>query len=144
MVVELDRGVTIGAMETPAELAEQLYAAVVEDDSGPFLALCAPGAVIVYPGDGRLPYAGEWRGRPAIEAFLAAHDAAEEILAFEPLDMMTSEQTVVVLGRFEGRAKPGPAVWSTRFVHLLTFDAGLLERWEAFFDTSAAVEAHRH
>lgn len=131
-------------MRTPVHLAEKLYAAVVEDDPGPFLALCTPDAVIVYPGEGRLPYGGEWRGVEAIEAFLVTHDGAEEILVFEPLDMLASGQTVVVLGRFEGRAKPGFATWSTRFVHVLTFDEGLLARWEAFFDTAAAVEAHGH
>lgn len=130
-------------METPIQLAEQLYAAVVEDDSGRFLELCASHAVIAYPGEGRLPYGGEWQGRSGIEAFLTAHDGAEEILVFEPIDMIEGGQTVAVLGRFEGLAKPGAATWSTRFVHALTFDdAGLLARWEAFFDTSAAVEAH--
>ena len=129
-------------METPIELAERLYAAVVEDEPGPFLALCAPDAVIAYPGEGRLPYGGEWRSRSEIEAFLTAHDGAEEILVFEFLDMLESGQSVTVLGRFEGRAKPGSATWSTRFVHLLAFREGLLERWEAFFDTAAAFEAH--
>jgi ketosteroid isomerase-like protein len=131
-------------METPAGLAERLYAALEADDSGPFLGLCAAHALIVYPGEGRLPYGGEWRGRAEIGAFLAAHDAAEEILLFEPLDMLASGETVVALGRFDGRAKPGSATWSTRFVHVLTFDEGLLARWEAFFDTAAAVEAHGH
>jgi ketosteroid isomerase-like protein len=129
-------------METPSELAERLYAAVVEDDPRPFLALCAPDAVIAYPGEGRLPYGGEWRGRSEIEAFLTAHDGAEEILVFEVVDMLESGQSVTVRGRFGGRAKPGSATWSTRFVHLLTFRAGLLERWEACFDTGAAFDAH--
>ena len=128
-------------MATPTELAERLYAAVVEDDPGPFLDLCAPDAVIAYPGKGRLAYGGEWRGRSEIEAFLTAHDGAEEILVFEFIDMLESGQSVTVLGRFEGRAKPGSATWSTRFVHLLAFREGLLERWESFFDTAAAIAA---
>ena len=33
-------------MATPVELAERLYAAVLEDDPGPFLDLCSPDAVI--------------------------------------------------------------------------------------------------
>ena len=132
-------------METAIDLAERLYAAVVQDDPAPFLALCAFNAVIEYPAEGRLPYGGEWRGRQGIEQFLAAHDAAEEIVVFEPIDMIASGSTVVVIGRFEGKTKPGSATWSTKFVHVLAFSDGLLDRWEAFFDTAASVEAHgRH
>jgi hypothetical protein len=129
-------------MEAPIELAEQLYAAALEDDPAPFLARCAPDAVIVYPGEGLLPYGGQWRGRSEIEAFLSAHDEAEEIVSFDVIDMLESGEAVTVVGRFEGRAKPGSATWSSRFVHLLTFRGGLLERWEAFFDTAAALDAH--
>ena len=129
-------------MERLIELAERLYAAADEDDPEPFLALCAPDAVISYPAKGRLAYGGEWRGAAEIRSFLAAHDAAEEILVFEPFEMIARGQTVVVLGQFEGRAKPGTRTWSTRFVHVLSFDDGLLERWEAFFDTATAVQAH--
>lgn len=74
--------------------------------------------------------------------FLEAHDEAEEILAFEPAEFIQDGDRVVVLGRFEGRARDTGRTWSTAFVHLLTFADGLLTRWQAFFDTAAAIDAH--
>lgn len=94
------------------------------------------------PPAGRLPYAGSWRGREGVAAFLDAHDAAEEILDFDPAEMVANGDTVFVIGSFEGRAGPTSRTWSTTFVHVLTVSDGHLSRWRAFFDTAAAVEAH--
>jgi ketosteroid isomerase-like protein len=113
-----------------------------DEDLSPFLAACAPDVTVEYPADGRLPYGGAWHGRDGVGRFLDAHDGAEEIVEFAPAEMLRDGGRVVVLGRFAGRAKPTGTPWSTRFVHLLTFDDGLLQRWEAYFDTAAAVEAH--
>jgi ketosteroid isomerase-like protein len=33
--------------------------------------------------------------------------------------------------------------WQTPWIHLFDVVAGHIRRWEAFFDTAAALEAHR-
>ena len=130
-------------METssPAGTAEQLYAAIEADDIPRFLELCAEEVSVLYPAEGRLPYGGGWEGRDAVARFMDVHDAAEEILTFEVRRMVADGDTVIVLGDFTGRAKPGGREWSTQFVHHLTITGGLLHRWQAFFDTAAAVDA---
>lgn len=105
--------------------------------------MCAEDVVVQYPADGLLPYGGEWRGRSGVRRFLEVHDDAETIVVFEPSRMAARDGTVFVLGDFEGRARPGERVWSTRFVHVLDVGDGQLKRWEAVFDTAAAVAAHR-
>lgn len=129
-------------MTSPVELAEAIYEAVVSDDPRPFLERCWPDAVIEYPAAGRLSYGGAWAGHEGILAFLEAHDAAEVIDVFEPDEMLEIGDTAIVLGRFEGRAKPSMTPWSTRFVHVLRFSRGRLRRWDAYFDTAAAIDAH--
>ena len=94
------------------------------------------------PGRRLLPYGGLWRGHDGVRAFSAAHDEAEEILGFETTDMIASGDRVAVLGTFEGRAKPDGQVWRTEFVHVLTVRDEHLQRWEAYFDSAAAVHAH--
>jgi len=121
---------------------EQMYQAINEEDVAPFLALCAHDVVVDYPAPGRLPYGGTWEGLEAVAGFLRAHDDAEEILNFEIRQVVADGECVVVFGNFEGRAKPGTATWSTAFVHALTVRDGRLHRWQAYFDTSAAVDAH--
>ena len=131
-------------VNTSAAAAEELYAALEADDVPRILELCAEDVSVRYPAEGRLPYGGTWVGRIGVEGFLDAHDAAEEILEFEVRRMVADGDTVIALGHFVGRAKPGGGEWSTDFVHHLTIVDGRLRRWEAFFDTAAAVAAREH
>ena len=127
--------------DSPVRIAEQLYAALDADDVPRFLELCAEDVSLHYPANDSLAYGGAWEGRPGVARFLDTHDEAEEILDFEVEQMVADGDGVVVIGHFAGRAKPDGGEWSTRFVHLLTITDGQLRRWEAFFDTAAAVAA---
>ncbi len=130
--------------EENLQVAERIYARLEADDIPGLLELCGPAVELVYPADGQLPYGGEWRGHDGVIAWSEAHDAAEEILDFEVHSMRAADDDdVLVVGRFQGRARPSGRVWETRFIHLLTFAGPRLQRLEAVFDTAAAVEAHR-
>jgi hypothetical protein len=131
-------------MNTSAATAEELYAALDADDVARIVAVCADDVTVRYPADGRLPYGGSWEGRKGIEQFLDAHDAAEEIVEFEVRRMIAEGDTVIAIGHFVGRAKPDGGQWSTDFVHQLTITDGRLQRWEAFFDTAAAISAREN
>ena len=129
-------------MTTAIEHAERLYAALDGDDIGPVLDLCLPDATVEYPAERRISYGGTWRGREAIAEFLERHEAAEEILVFEPRELLAvGTDTVVAIGHFEGRARASGMTWQTEFVHVLGFADGRLSRWRSFFDTAAALAA---
>lgn len=128
-------------MTSVLERAQELYAALDVEEIDGFLALCADDVEIRYPAEGTLPYGGPWHGRDGVAAFLDAHDAAEEILQFDVGPMFADGATVIATGTFAGRAKASGREWSTRFVHLLSFSDAGLKRWEAFFDTAAALAA---
>jgi ketosteroid isomerase-like protein len=123
-------------------LAERVYERLEADDIPGLVDLCAVDVEIVYPAAGQLPYGGEWRGHDGVRAWSDAHEAAEEILDFQVHSMRAADDDVMVVGRFQGRAKPSGRAWETRFIHLLTFTGPRLQRLEAVFDTAAAVEAH--
>ena len=128
-------------MADALETVERFYAALEADDVDGVVALCADDVEVQYPADGALPYGGTWAGQDGVGQFLEAHDAAEEILEFQPGRMVADGQLVVVLGRFTGRARSSGSEWSTAFVHALTVTDGRVQRWEAFFDTAAALAA---
>ena len=128
-------------MNSAVATAEELYAALEADDVPRALAVCADDLTIRYPADGRLLYGGSWQAPGALVRFLEAHDAAEEIVEFEVRRMVAEGDTIVAIGHFAGRAKPDGGEWSTDFVHHLTITDGRVRRWEAYFDTAAAVAA---
>lgn len=129
-------------MTDPLQTAEQLYTALDADDITPFLDLCADEVVVEYPAHALLPWGGRWEGRDGVAAFLDAHDAAEEILAFDVRRFVVDGDLVVAIGDFAGRTKSTGREWSTPFVHLLTIADGRLHRWTAHFDTAVAAAAH--
>jgi uncharacterized protein len=129
-------------MTDPVGVAERLYAALQEDDVTPFLEMCAADVVVEYPAHPSLSWGGRWEGRDGVAAFLDAHDAAEEILAFDVTRFVADDELVIAIGQFGARAKETDREWSTPFVHLLTIRDGRLHRWESHFDTAAAVAAH--
>ena len=59
-------------------------------------------------------------------------------------EFVARDDRVIVLGMFRGRAKTSTHEWETQFVHAITLHDGLWRRFEAFFDTAAAVDAHRN
>jgi uncharacterized protein len=125
------------------EVATRLYQLLDGDDIPAVLELCDQDVIIQYPAVGMLPYGGTWLGHDGVARFLEIHDVSEEILEFEVARLITDGDDVMVLGTFRGRAKRGGREWATPFVHHLTAVGGRLSRWEAFFDTAAAVEARR-
>ena len=125
------------------ESVHQGYEALERDDVEGFLGMCAPDAEWRYPAQGELAYGGTWRGRDGIAKFLEAHDAAEEIVELRLDEFVAEGERIVVLGLFRGRARPSGRSWETPFVHSITLKDGLWQRLEAYFDTAAAVHAHR-
>lgn len=123
-------------------LVEAAYAALDEDDIPAFLAFFASDAEVHYPALGLLPYGGVWLGIDAIGRFLDVHDETEEILVFERRAILASDETVYVRGVFQGRSKLTGAVWETDWIHLFGVRDGRIRRWQAIFDSAAAVWAH--
>ena len=124
-------------------LVERAYAALEADDVPAFLEHFAVDAQVHYPAEGSLPYGGIWRGHDGISRFLDLHEEAEEILDFRPIEMSADGETVYVLGFFRGQARASDQAWETRWVHRFDVGGGQIRRWEAFFDTAAAVAARQ-
>ena len=129
--------------EQTLRLVRRLYAAALEDDLDRFLELCAPDAEWVYPAIEGIPWSGGRRGREEIAHFLELHDQEDELLELRPEEYVVQDGRGVVLGFARMRAASTGREWQTRFVHVVTAPYGKIERFEAYFDTAACVEAHR-
>ena len=125
------------------EVVERWYEALGQDDLSDAVELTAVDIEIRYPGVGVVPYAGAWKGHDGFTRWAEAHDEAEETLDFRVEATISDGDRVVVLGQFEARARDTGRQWRTRFAHALTVRDDRVARLDAYFDTAAALEAHR-
>ncbi|MGH3040484.1 MAG: nuclear transport factor 2 family protein [Gaiellaceae bacterium] len=120
---------------------QQLYRAAGDVDLG-FLELAAPDAVWTYPAVEGIGWSGRWRGREEIACWATLHDEEEPILDLRPHEYVAQGDRVVVLGFARMRATPTRREWETAFAHAVRIRDGRIDRFEAYFDTAACMEAH--
>jgi uncharacterized protein len=128
-------------MNDNIELTKRAYAALDEDDIAGFLQFAHPQIEWRYPDTEEVEFKGTWRGHEGVERFMETHDQAEEILELTTNQFVAQDDRVVVLGFYRGRAKSTGKEWQTDFAHVLTFAEGKIRRFQALFDTAAAVRA---
>lgn len=129
-------------VQQSVRLVQQLYQAAMEDDPAGFLALCAADAVWVYPAIEGVAWSGTWQGHEEIARWAELHDEEDEVLDLSPEEYVAQGDRVVVLGSAHMRTVATSREWETRFVHGATIQDGKIQRFEAYFDTAACMEAH--
>ena len=130
-------------MDDTHTIAARWYEALGREDVPAAIEICAPDVEIRYPTHPLLPYGGAHAGPEGVEAWATAHDQAEEILELRIEGLVAAGPRALAVGVFRGRARDSGHEWETRFAHVLDVAGGRLRSFEAFFDTAAAVEAHR-
>ncbi len=124
-------------------LVKELYAAFARRDIEAMLALLSPDVVWSEPENPFNPAAGTHRGHRGFLAWVEIGRNAEEIEVLEPREFLANDRSVAVVGHMRIRAKPTGRVYSSDFVHVVTFRAGKIASFQEFFDTYAAGEAFR-
>jgi uncharacterized protein len=123
------------------ELVRNVYEKLIGDDLSGFLRMCAEGAEVVYPSVEHLPWCGSWRGHEAIERWSDLHDEVDPVLDLRLDELVAGGDLVVALGSAQMRAVPTGADWETPYVHVFTFRDGKVQRFQAHFNTAAALQA---
>ena len=124
-------------------LVKQLYGAFAKRDIQAILALLAPDVEWGEPANPFNPAAGTRRGHAGFMEWLSIGRQSEEILALEPRQFLSSDESVAVVGYTKCLAKPTGKSYETDFVHLFSFREDKVIRFQQFFDTYVAGEAFR-
>jgi ketosteroid isomerase-like protein len=122
---------------------QELYAAFGRGDVDTILAALSPDVEWTEPPNPFNPAAGTRHGHAGFLEWMRIGRDTEEILVLEPRQFLTNGDTVAVVGRTKCLAKPTGRTYETDFVHLFTFKAGRIVRFQEFFDTYIAGEAFR-
>jgi len=125
------------------EVLRNLYAAFARGDVTALLAVLSSDVEWSEPDHPLNPAAGTHRGYAGFLEWARVGNESEEILAPEPRQFLAGGDTVAVVGRTRCRVRATGKIYSTDFVHVVTFADGKIVRFQEFFDTYAAGEAFR-
>lgn len=139
MSKEMSQNSSVGNIK----VVQDLYKAFLKGDVSAILALLSPDVEWGEPVNPFNPAAGVRKGHAGFLEWLRIGRASEEILALEPRQFLSDNESVAVVGHSKCLAKATGRTYETDFVHLVTFREGKITRFQEFFDTYAAGEAFR-
>ncbi len=125
------------------EKVRRLYAAFGIRDIPAILEMLSPEVEWGEPSNPHNPSGGTRRGHQGFLEWARIGQQSEDILVLTPRKMLVDEDSVAVVGYLKCRATPTGKVYESDFVHLVTFEAGKVAKFQEFFDTYAAAEAFR-
>ena len=92
--------------------------------------------------EGVLPQAGLRKGRAAVAQFFEQVDATLTFEQFDPREYVAQGESVVAIGRYRARTKPGGALVDSDFVMLFTIRDGRITGFREFADSAQIVRAY--
>ena len=87
----------------------------------------------------KLPWAGNFKGRPEIADFFARVAQNLDFTEFAPREMIEQGDTVVVIGTSSARMKNTGKAMKNEWVHVIKYRQGKLVFWQEYTDTAAEV-----
>jgi ketosteroid isomerase-like protein len=90
-----------------------------------------------------VPFAGTRIGRARVGEFFATVGASQEVLRFEPRELIGEGDKVVALGSYEWRVIANGREFSGDFAHAWTIRNGKVVAFHEYTDTAACANAYR-
>jgi ketosteroid isomerase-like protein len=90
-----------------------------------------------------VPFAGKRTGRAAVGEFFSTLGALQDVVSFEPRELIAEGDKVVALGIYEWRVKANNREFGSDFAHVWTIRDGKLASLHEYMDTAACVSAHQ-
>jgi ketosteroid isomerase-like protein len=123
---------------TPVDIVREGYARHARRDFAGVFELLAEDLTIWQTND--LPWGGEYSGHAGAREFfaqLAEHTTATP----EPVAFIPAGKHVAVYGKLKGKANATGTEFEIDIVHLWQVTDGKIDRFEAFIDTPAMLQA---
>jgi uncharacterized protein len=120
------------------------YEAFTRGDIPAALAIYAEDIDWTVPGSPDvIPFAGRVNGRAAVAKFFELLAASEEVLAFEPREIMAERDTVVVCLFYRARVKATGRTYEGEGIHVFHFRNGKVASFKEFIDTGLMLPAYK-
>src|SRR5688500_17011729 len=89
-----------------------------------------------------VPFSGKRTGRAAVGEFFASVGASQEVLTFEPRELIAEGDRVVALGNYSWRVKANDREFGGDFAHVWTIRDGKATEFQEYMDTAVGVSAY--
>jgi uncharacterized protein len=90
-----------------------------------------------------VPFSGTRRGSERVGEFFSEVFDTEEVLHFEPRELVAQGEKVVALGDYAWRVKSTGREYETDFVHVISVRDGKVAKYQEFMDTDVVGGAYR-
>lgn len=129
-------------MDKNVQVVRRFYMAEGQDDWETVLALL--GEDVSWQVSARpqhIPFGGLHHGHEAVLAYVETLRQTVERHEFGPLEILTAEEHVLVLGYERGRVKQTDRFYETEWVHLFKVQGGQIIQLREFYDTATVAAA---
>jgi ketosteroid isomerase-like protein len=90
-----------------------------------------------------VPLAGSRMGREGVKEFFATLARDQEVIEFEPRELVAQGDKVISLGHYQWRVKDTGREYASDFVHIFTVRDGKITAFREHFDTAVVAAAYQ-
>ncbi len=129
--------------EQNIKIVQNCYAAFGRGDIPGLLAELTDDSDWFFPGGSDVPFSGRYQGPAKVGEFFQKLDGFVTFEEFEPLQFISTGDTVVVLGRDKVTVKSTGKGVELDWVHVMTLRDGKVSAFKEFIDTARIAAAFR-
>ncbi|HEX8136800.1 MAG TPA: nuclear transport factor 2 family protein [Pyrinomonadaceae bacterium] len=90
-----------------------------------------------------VPFAGRRSGRASVAQFFSMLAEDQDVLQFEPQELIAEGDKVVALGQYSWRVKSTGREYGSPWAHVFTIRDGKITGFHEYMDSGAAATAHQ-
>jgi ketosteroid isomerase-like protein len=124
-------------------IVEQAYNNFKTGNIDALLNLMSDDVTWTLPEMDGVPFAGTRTGRASVGEFFATVGASQDVVTFEPRELIAEGDKVIALGNYAWRVKANNREFTSDFAHAWTIRDGKVITFHEYMDTAACIAAHQ-
>ncbi|HVQ36088.1 MAG TPA: nuclear transport factor 2 family protein [Pyrinomonadaceae bacterium] len=124
-------------------IVQQAYNSFKTGDIEGLLNLMSDDISWTLPSMEGVPFGGKRTGRASVAEFFASVGASQEVVSFEPRELIAEGDKVIALGSYKWRVIANNREFGGDFAHAWTISDAKAVEFQEYMDTAVGVNAHR-
>ncbi|HEY6189949.1 MAG TPA: nuclear transport factor 2 family protein [Pyrinomonadaceae bacterium] len=129
--------------EQNKQLVTQAYERFKSGDIRALLGLLSDDVAWQLPETENVPFSGKRSGREQVAQFFQSLGESQDVLQFEPQELIADGDKVVSLGQYKWRVKATGREYGGDWAHVFTVRDGKITGFHEYMDTASAAAAYQ-